>query len=396
MNAKCPNEDDGSESGTADGGVRTGVFLTSLLVVLTQVPLASAHNVSNSAGLTRWHGLFLTVVGVATVGGAVLFKRTDRLSPTTALYAILGGIVLAGLGAVLFDGLSPDPTYVASSMPFSRTLYPVIALLLGMTIAVSSLILGMFRWPNRPRYVFLGVLFGFWISYPYLLPGVTGYTHPLGYGIVLATPILVGYILWKDARGVVRRVLADPVARRFGGGVAVVTALFFVTITGYLSFFPEAGVPHETQVVVLPVVYQLVTWPTLEIVLPHVPFFLAVSPGQLVVVGTMSILIGLNASVVARQWRLEERAGVGQGAVGSTAVVGSCTCGCCGPLVAKVAILAAGPSLAAPVYWLFVDGASPLTTVFTVGSVLLFTGIFLYSVETTSVLSRSNSFGTTD
>lgn len=60
----------------------------------------------------------------------------------------------------------------------------------------------------------------------------------LGYAIVLVTPVLVGYILWKDAGGIVRRVLVDPVARRFGGGIAVVTTLFFLTITGYLSFFP--------------------------------------------------------------------------------------------------------------------------------------------------------------
>lgn len=143
-------------------------------------------------------------------------------------------------------------------------------------------------------------------------------------------------------------------------------------------------------------VYQLVTWPTLEIVLPHIPFFLAVSPGQLVVIGTLSALIGLNAAIVARQWRLEERSGAAQGTAGSAAVVGSCTCGCCGPLIAKVAILAAGPSLAAPVYWLFVDGASPLSTLFTVGSVLLFTGGFLYSVETASVLNRSGSIVAND
>ena len=371
--------------------LRGGSFLAVLCVALAQVPLASAHNVSASAGLTRWHGLLLAFVGIAGVGGSALLKRTDRLSPTRALYGVLGGIVLAGVGAVLFDGLSPDPTYVASSMPFPRTLYPQIALALGLAVAVGGFVVGWLRWPGRPRYAFLGILTGLWISYPYLVPGIASDTHPLGYAVVLATPVLVGHIVRTDAGGVVRAVLRDPVARRFGAGVGVVTALFFLAITGYLSFFPEAGVPHETRVVVLPVIYQLVLWPTLEVVLPHVPFFLALSPGQLVVVGTLSALIGLNAAVVARHWRLEERAGVAQGTVGSAAVVGSCTCGCCGPLVAKVAILAAGPSLAAPVYWVFVDGASPLSTVFTVGSIVLFTGSLLYSVDAGPEPGRSAS-----
>lgn len=367
-----------------------------LALVLTQVPLASAHNVSKSAGITRWHGLGLVFVGVVAVGGATLAKRTDRLTASKALAGVLVGILLAGLGAVLFDGLSPDPTYMAGSMPFPRAWYPIISLTLGLVVAVGSLLVGLFRFSNRPRYAFLGICFGLWLSYPALLPGVAGYTNPLGYAIVLGTPLLAGYIVWKDAGGVVQRVLADPVARWFGVGVGLVTALFFLTITGYLSFFPEAGVPHETKVVVLPVVYQLVAWPTLEIVLPHIPLFLALSPGQLAIVGTLSALIGLNAAVIARHWRLEERAGVAQGTVGSAAVVGSCTCGCCGPLVAKVAILAAGPSLAAPVYWLFVDGSSPLSTLFTVGSVLLFTGSLLYSVGSTPSAGRSSSVVTSD
>ncbi|WP_434529938.1 hypothetical protein ACODNH_00470 (plasmid) [Haloarcula sp. NS06] len=57
-----------------------------------------------------------------------------------------------------------------------------------------------------------------------------------------------------------------------------------------------------------------------------------------------------------------------EGTAGSAAIVGTCTCGCCGPLVAKIAVLAAGPSIAAPLYWVFVDSASPLSAVFIVGS----------------------------
>ncbi|GAA0255045.1 hypothetical protein GCM10009000_084620 [Halobacterium noricense] len=175
--------------------------------------------------------------------------------------------------------------------------------------------------------------------------------------------------------------MRDPVARWFGIGVGVVVALFFISVTGYLSFFPEEGLPHERVIVVLPAIYQLVTWPTLEIYLPHIPLFVAISPGQLIVVGLLSTLIGLNAAFIARHWRVEERAGLTQSTAGAGAIVGSCTCGCCGPLVAKVAVLAAGPSIAAPLYWVFVDTASPLSALFIVASIILFAGSLVYSVE---------------
>jgi hypothetical protein len=95
----------------------------------------------------------------------------------------------------------------------------------------------------------------------------------------------------------------------------------------------------------------------------------------------LSALIGLNAALIARHWRVEERAGMTEGTAGSAAIVGTCTCGCCGPLVAKIAVLAAGPSIAAPLYWVFVDSASPLSAVFIVGSFVLFTGSLIYSVQ---------------
>jgi vacuolar-type H+-ATPase subunit I/STV1 len=78
-----------------------------------------------------------------------------------------------------------------------------------------------------------------------------------------------------------------------------------------------------------------------------------------------------------------------EGTAGSAAIVGTCTCGCCGPLVAKIAVLAAGPSIAAPLYWVFVDSASPLSAVFIVGSLLLFTGSLLYSVQAARQPDRS-------
>ena len=130
--------------------------------------------------------------------------------------------------------------------------------------------------------------------------------------------------------------------------------------------------------------------------MPHVPLFLAVSPGLVVVVGTLSTLVGLNAAVIARHWRAEERAGMVEGTAGSAAVVGTCTCGCCGPLVAKIAVLAAGPAIAAPLYWVFVDSASPLSSLFIIGSLVLFTGSLIYSVESAREPDQSASIAPAD
>ncbi len=363
---------------------------------LTQIPVAAAHTATETAGLSPGHGIFLALIGGSVLCGAVGFKRIGRISPTVAIYGAFAGIVVTAFGAILFDGLSPDPTYTARTIPFPRSWYQPLALVAGLLISVLSFIVGWIRWPSRPRYTFLGILMGIWISYPYLVPGPASDSHPLGYALVVGTPFFVGYIIWTDASDVLRAVLRDPVARRFGIGIGIITALFFLTITGFLSFFSEPGGPHETTIVVLPVIYQIVTWPTLEIVLPHIPLFVAVSPGQMILVGSVSVLIGLNAALIARHWRRNERVGMTEGAAGTAAIVGSCTCGCCGPLVAKIAVLAVGPSVAAPLYWVFVDSASPLSVLFIVGSIVLFTGSLIYSIESAQPPNRSTAVGPSD
>lgn len=95
---------------------------------------------------------------------------------------------------------------------------------------------------------------------------------------------MVGYILWRDVGYVLLDVLRDPVARRFGLGIAIDLAFFFLAMTGYL-FFPD----------------------------PSIPFFLAISVGQLVVFATLSGLVGFDAAVIARYWRLQTTPGATQG-----------------------------------------------------------------------------------
>ncbi|MFC6964023.1 hypothetical protein ACFQJ8_20585 [Halocatena marina] len=85
---------------------------------LTQIPVAAAHTATETAGLSPGHGIFLALIGGSVLCGAVGFKRIGRISPTVAIYGAFAGIVVTAFGAILFDGLSPDPTYTARTIPF--------------------------------------------------------------------------------------------------------------------------------------------------------------------------------------------------------------------------------------------------------------------------------------
>lgn len=359
--------------GTRQRARRLGLVVGVWCLLAISQP-ASAHTLAGTNAIGPAYGVGAAVLGLLVVVTGVLGNRSARVTATQSLGIVLGGLVVTLAGIVLLDVLTPDLLYSASSMPFPRSWYPFVGAGIGSAIALASLLLGWVRWPTRPRYTFFGVLLALWILYPGLFLEASGESHPLGYALVLGTPVFVGYILWADAGDMLTVALRDAVARRFGAAVAILTLVFFLMLSGYLSVFPEEGIPHQTNVVVLPVIYQLVMWPTLEISLPHIPFFLALSPGQLTVAGLLSTLVGLNATLIARSWRERADAGALGGTAGSATIIGSCTCGCCGPIIAKVAVLAAGPSIAAPVYWLFVDSASPLSTVFIVASIALFTG----------------------
>lgn len=362
--------------------VNRGISVVVLaLLAVSQTPVASAHGDVALGGLSSGHALLVMGAGVVAIGAVLGLKRLNRLTPRRTLHGIFAGLFVTVVGAILFEGLVPDPTYTASSMPVPRSWYAPLALGVALLVVTLSFVVGLFRWTTKPRYTFLGILLGLWIAYPVLVPAPAGYSHPLGYVLVLSTPALVAYIVWTDAWDIVRDVVADPVSKRFGVGVGALVGLFFAFSTGYLSFFPDEAVPHERIMTVVPAVYQLVSWPTFEFYFPHVPIFGAVSVGMLVVIGTLSLLVALNAALVARHWRIGRSAGMTEGTAGTGAIVGSCTCGCCGPLVAKFAIVAAGPSIAAPLYWLFVDTASPLGPLFVVGSVALFTATLVYSAD---------------
>lgn len=355
------------------------------VVLLSAVPTASAHDTS-AVPIPRWYGLVVLVGGLAVLGASVFLKRTQRISPTTALHGVFGGIVVAAIGGVGFTELSPDTFYTASSMPFPQAWYQPLALGLGFTIMVGSVLLGRFRWPTRPRYSMLGIELGLWVSYPGLITGGGEYAHPLGYAIVLSVPLTVGYILWTDCLETIRAVLRDQTARRFGGGIALVVALFFMFVSGFLSFFPQEGVnmPQTTTISVLPTLFPLVTWPAVEWYFPSVPFIGMLSIGVVIVVGLICGLVGLFAAITARVWTAGATTDLSQSTAGTVTFVGSCPCSCCGPMVAKFIIIAVGPSAAAPIYWVFVDLASPAGALFLVSSIALLTANLLQTVEAVS------------
>ena len=112
-----------STSGTVSGRSSIRPVLLGLLFVLSlaQIPVASAHGGTAIGGLAQGHGVFLALLGVTVLIGATILKRRGRVPSTVALYGVFAGITITALGAVLFEGLSPDPTYTANSMPFPRS-----------------------------------------------------------------------------------------------------------------------------------------------------------------------------------------------------------------------------------------------------------------------------------
>ena len=383
----------GSDDKASTAGLRSRrttqiiVWLGAVLVALCATPLAAAHGASGThvyAGgvhLEQWHALCVIGLGLGMAAVSAYLPRVLKPAYSHyALWSVFAGLVLAAVGGVLFTQLATATEYTASSIPFPRTWYEPIALLLGSVVMTGSLLLGRLQWPTRPEYSILGIELGLWIAYPALV-GMGEYTNPLGYVLVLSVPVTVGYILWQDCAGAIRSVLQDRTARRFGGGVALTAGLFFMFAAGFFSFVPEEGLnaPQTATVTTLPTLFPLVTWPTLEWFFPTIPFVGMLSVGVLVVVGTLGGLIGLNAAIIARLWTSGEQTEVTESTVGTAAFIGANACSCCGPIIGQFVILVAGSSAAAPIYWLFVDLASPAGTLFLVTSIALLTGSLLHA-----------------
>lgn len=294
------------------------------------------------------------------------------------------GVTITALGGIGLVQLTSVNDLSARNAPGIREWYPILALVVGFGIMVGSLVAGLVRWPTRPRYTGFGILMGLWAAYPGLLSGIAELTHPLGYFIVLGTPVAVAYVVWRDASYVIRLTVQDPIARWFGIGVGLIVAIFFMFSTGMLTVVPDEGVGlswTHNIVATTNITGPLVLWPALEFWFPHIPFGGAVSVGMTVMIVVLSSLVGLNAGFAAYQWGINTSVDSSQTVSGAVALTGPNACCCCGPVLSQFAVVLLGPSAAAPLYWVFVDIASPVGGFFFVASIALLTGSLVYAAR---------------
>ncbi|UPV98853.1 hypothetical protein M0R88_09945 [Halorussus gelatinilyticus] len=348
-----------------------------LAAALGAVPVASAHGGEAAPPMPQWFALAVLLVGVVAAVGSAAVR--DRTSATVALGGAFAGLVVAATGAVGLVQLSPVETLAASQPAIARAWFGPLTLGIGLAVVVGSLVVGRMRWPDRPRYAALGMLLGLWVTYPVLVPG--SLTNPVGYLLVAAVLLAVGYVVRRDAGGLLERALADRPSKWFGAGTGVVAGLFFAFSMGMLTFVPEPGGNvdlSESFVTTARVANPLVYWPGLEF---HLHDFLGTTPlsgvlsvGMVGMVGLVAVLVGLNAALLGYQWRANDATGSAEVTTGTAAVAAPNACCCCGPVVAELAVVSVGPAAAAPLYWLFVDLASPLGALFFVASVALLTG----------------------
>lgn len=360
-------------------------MLTAVLLVagLGSMPVASAHGGTvtvNGFRLEQWFGLVPLVVGLGIV---VTSQYLHRLRPAAARYRLQGtivGLVVGIFGAIWIVQLSPYEWLTAQPI-VPRAIHAPLMLFVGAGIMLASVLVGQFRWSRRPRFAGLGVLLGMWVAYPGLSAlGLYTETNSLGYLIVLGLVIGLGYVLYRDAGGLIRRLLADRTARRFGVAVGALSVLFFAFSSGMLYLIPDdgTGVSLSEQIVsVLPVADPLVMWPAVEFWYPTVPIGGVISVGTVLLVTLFGTLIGLNAALFAFQ----SGSGTSQTSAGIAGIAAPQACCCCGPALSQIAVVTLGPSAGAPIYLLFGDPSSSIGSLFFVASVAVLTGLLVRATD---------------
>ena len=336
--------------------------------VLFVQPVA-AHSGSTHASTPHWAFLVLILVGSGGMGSsALLGQRVWSDHPKRTLSGVLIGLGVALLGTIAIIQIQIEPV---GTTPTLHAWYPPLAV--GMTglLTTGSLLLGVWRWPTRPEYSVLGLALGIWVGYPALMPN-SGYRHPLGYLLVVVVPLLVGYILWVDVWPVVRSDAVNGLSGRVGGLVAAMFGVFFLFSAGLFTVNPEQGVNGPTTAFVTTASFAnpLVVWPAVEFYAPSIPLAGAMSVGTAILIGSLVGLIGLNASLMTAVWQRSLELPSSGGVLGGLATTGATACCCCGPAVYAVASVFFGVS-ASPLYWAFIDPASPLGALFFAAAVIL-------------------------
>lgn len=368
--------------GRPDSTVRTPrtarrlvVVLLPTLAALAFAPTVSAHTGTTHAGTPHWVLLGLVVVGLGVVALARVAVRRERVSARLGAVLVLLGVVVAGIGGIGLVELQ----VVSDVGPTLNHLYPVASLLVGAGVMLGSLLVTRQYWPDRPRYTALGTLLGLWIVYPSVMPN-DGVTNFLGYVLVLALPVVVGYVLYSDARATIDAAFSGRFSRWVGVVTTVVVTVVVAFSAGTMTVNPDSGINVPTQGFVryFPVADPLVTWPAIEFFVPSIPFSGMVSVGTLVLFGVLGGLVGLNAAVVTHQWESGVDLSLRGSLLGSLTTTGATACCCCAPAMYGV-ISAVFGTAASPVYWAFMDTSSPLSSAFLTASVLLLTASLVYA-----------------
>jgi hypothetical protein len=332
---------------------------------------AAAHGGTAHAGTPHWIFLGISLVGVSIVALSIYFGRTHWAdAPQRTIKSLLVGAVIAMVGTIAVIQIQIEPI---GSTPTALDWYPVFAVIAGGSILMASFFGGLVRWPTKPRYTVLGILLGLWVLYPAVLPGA-GYTNPLGYLLVVAVPLVVGYIFWRDVSPALSTSVIDAFSRRVGSVVAVLFTIFFLFSAGLFTVNPDEGVnaPTEAFMTTASFANPLVVWPAVEFYLPAISLSGALSVGTALVIGLLAVLIGLNMALMTTVWQRDLRLSTTVGAGGTVATTGATACCCCGPAVYAITSAVLGVS-ASPLYWAFLAPTSPLGALFFVGAVALLT-----------------------
>lgn len=148
--------------------------------------------------------------------------------------------------------------------------------------------------------------------------------------------------------------------------------VFFLFSAGLFTVNPERGVNGPTGAFVTTARFAnpLVVWPAIEFYVPSIPLAGAMSVGTAVLIGILAGLIGVNGTLMTTVWFHDLELPSAGGWLGGLATTGATACCCCGPAVYAVASVFLGVS-ASPLYWAFVDPASPLGALFFAAAVIL-------------------------
>jgi hypothetical protein len=329
-----------------------------------------AHAGTTHAGTPHWLLGAVTILGIAAgIGGFRVLRGSGRSDRLGAALLSLGAVaVIAGTIGLVEIQIAPEAT------PDWTRLFPTINAVSAIVVALGSLAVVRWKWPERPRYVGLGLLLAAWIAYPTLLPQ-EGLTNPLGYLLAAAVPAAVIYVFHRDTGAA----FPDVLTARVPAVVAVVTfalfGVFYLFSAGTLSMNPDltADMVGEGFVTPYQVASPLVYWPALEFYFPSIPLSGYVSLGSLLLVAILGGLVASNAALAARQLTTSGSLDSPQAIVGTVTTAGATACGCCAPAVYGAAGAVFGAA-ATPVYWAFMDPSSPVGGLFFAASVLILTG----------------------